>query len=256
MKPEQWWIDLIPHLTCITEQVAMGGGEPFLHQEFLQKFGEKCKENNLIFNVTTNGTVPIQTGVLKNIEMLSVSLDKYKYPGKDGLKKYLGTTKELSKHVRVGCNLLVEDWMLKDNKFFVWVISKLYTEGNVERIFALLPKNWPMPDILKHRDLFMALSTIYEHFYVDDCTRMIITEKSYDKWKHPCHYGTDMVAINEYGQVTGCSFSDEILCTLDGPIRLRQQLMNLRIKKRYQCPYLRLNKEGSNGNQEIPAKSV
>ena len=255
MKSEEYWFDLVPHLSSIAEQCSMGGGEPMLHQAFIKKFGERCKENNLIFNVTTNGTVLIQPDTLKDVEMLSISLDRYKYPGKDGLNRFLENARCLSKTVRTGCNFLVEDWMLRDNKFFVWVLNRIYTEGNVERIFALIPKKWPMPDILKHRDLFMALSTIYEHFYVDDCIRMIITEKSYDKWKHPCHYGTDMISINEYGQVTGCSFSDEILTTIDSPMDIKLKLPKIKIKKRHSCPYLILE-VNKDGKQKIPSKSI
>jgi MoaA/NifB/PqqE/SkfB family radical SAM enzyme len=240
MKSEQWWLDLVPDLASITYQVAMGGGESMLNQDFVTDFSEACKANGLIFNVTTNGTVPMHPDVFKNIEMLSVSLDRYKYPGSEGFKRYLDTTRELSKHVRVGCNLLVEDWMLKDYKIFVGVINRLYTYGKVERIFALLPKKWPAPDILRHKKLFLALTAIYEHFYVDDVTKMIITEGKYSNWKHPCHYGRGMVSINEYGQVTGCSFSDEILMTIDRPIHsnLKEALQRIKIKKRYSCPYL------------------
>ena len=228
-----------------------------LHQGFIQSFGKECTKNYLTFNITTNGTVQIEPKTLDDVEMLSVSLDKYKYPGKGGLKKYLNTTRELSKlQVRIGCNLLVEDWMIKNEKFFVWLISKLFVEGKVERIFALIPKNWPMPNILEHKVLYQALSTIYEHFYVDDCTRMIITQNSYDKWKKPCHYGTDMISINECGQVTGCSFSDEILFTIDNPKELSSKLMDLRIKKRYRCPYLTLNQEVSDGRQTISKEAV
>ncbi|GAI65576.1 unnamed protein product, partial [marine sediment metagenome] len=52
--PLSFWYDLVPYLTGLTDQIALGGGEPFTNLEFIKKFGEKCKENKLILNVTSN----------------------------------------------------------------------------------------------------------------------------------------------------------------------------------------------------------
>jgi len=131
--------------------------------------------------------------------------------------------------------------MFRDYKWLVHLIYHLFKEAKVERVFALCPKNWPAPDILKHKDIYMALTFLYEHFYVDDLTQAIIKNKSYDKWKKPCHFGTEIISIDETRNVYGCSFDDKPLMKLEKPEDILK-IPKIKFKKRYKCPYYQLTK--------------
>jgi hypothetical protein len=139
--------------------------------------------------------------------------------------------------MRVGVNLLMEQWMFEPPTYFIELVKNLFVSNCIERVFALSPKNWPRAPVLEHKETLTALSTIYEHFYVDDLTEKIITEESYTNWKKPCHYGTSMLSIDEQGNVKGCSFAEEPLFTLEKPEDIHK-IKDMEIEKRYACPYL------------------
>jgi len=236
-KNDKFFFDLIPYLATLTPQVALGGGEPFLYPEFIRTFSEKCKENNLICNVTTNGT--LSTGnFLKNVEMVSASFDKYKIQSKDDIARYMKFIKECNEYTRTGCNLLMDKRMVDNKKSTLKLIKWLFDIG-VERVFALYPKNWECPDILKAKELYYTLTAIFKHFYVDDLTNMILKENKYSDWKSPCHYAKDIVSISEKGYVTGCSFDTKPLLILNKPSDILK-IPNIKYKERYECPYLNL----------------
>ena len=234
-----FWLDCIPYFKQITDQIALGNGEVFLHPEFVGKFAERATKEGLIVNVTSNGKLTYDTDILKNIRMLSISLDRYKYSGPAGIKAYMGTTKHLSQFTEIGCNLLMEEWMFRDYKWLVHMIHHLFKDAGVSRVFALSPKNWDAPDILKHQDVYKALSLLFKHFYVDDLTQSIISNNSYENWKEPCHYARDMVSIDECKNVMGCSFDEKPLMTLEKPSDILK-IPTIKYKKRYSCPYLKI----------------
>ena len=238
-KSKQFFIDLIPELESYTTQLAIGGGEPLLDQSFVQQLGKTITDNDMIMNVTTNGTIGIEEETAKYIEMISVSLDKYKRPTKRNFMHFAGYVYGLKEiyDLRVGVNLLLEDFLLFPPKNLVDLVDQLFNSLGVERVFALSPKNWPMAHILEQKEALIALSTIYEHFYVDELTEKIITENNYWQWKTPCHYGTKMLSIDEQGNVKGCSFADNILLHLEEPEDIHK-IKDIDIEERYACPYL------------------
>ena len=75
-------------------------------------------------------------------------------------------------------------------------------------------------------------------FYVDDLTKMIIEEKSYSDWKTACHFGKDIVSIDEFGNVTGCSFDKQSLMKIENPKDILK-ISGLEMEERFVCPYLK-----------------
>jgi hypothetical protein len=93
------------------------------------------------------------------------------------------------------------------------------------------------PDILEKKHYFELLTTKYTNFFVDDLTYKILDEKKYSNWSKPCHYGKDIISINERGQISGCSFSDDYKLTVEKP-RDILKINDICFKDRYNCPYL------------------
>ncbi len=193
-------LELPKYLSKITDQVAVGGGEPLMKPYLLRDFAWECSKHNLICNVTSNGTLMDSLSddaleyILHNIRMVSLSIDEWKVKDIDDLKAYFNRVKRLnSLCIEVGSNLLIDKVMFRE-KVFIHLVSHLFKSG-VSRVFALHPKNYHLGvDILDHRDWYMALTTLYKHFYVDDLTHKILTE-GYD-WETPCHYAKDMISID------------------------------------------------------------
>jgi len=240
-KPKKdflFFLQMIPHLAELTHQVALGGGEPFMHPLFIQEFAATAKEHGLITNVTTNGTLPIKP-YIKDVEMVSISFDRYKVRNNLEASLYLNLTRDLKDKVRVGTNLLIDSYLVEHPDAFATFVNMLFKIGFVERVFALYPKNWDFLNILKIKKYYFAFSKAYEHFYVDDLTSKILTENKYYDWETPCHYGSGLVSINENGIVTGCSFDseDNALLKLEKPEDILR-IEDVEAKKRYYCPHL------------------
>jgi len=232
--PHKFFVDLVPYLAEITDQVALGGGEPYMEPEFVERFSKECSEYGLICNVTTNGTMPDRIiNHSKHVTMVSVSYDRYKVKN---LAEFMLLLKKLNDSgIRVGVNLLIDGDMFNPPAKFAMLVHTFFLEA--ERVFALYPKNWEFVPILKYRDVYYYLSRKYKHFYVDDLTYKILTEGKYRGWKEPCHYGEDIINVNWDGTVTGCSFSSEVLLKLDEPKDILK-ITETEIGKRYFCPYV------------------
>lgn len=231
------------YLKEITDQVALGGGEPLLFPMYLRKFSRICKEEDLICNVTTNGTELDKMDdvylkwLFKDIEMVSISFDQHKCRTQELTKHTFRRIKRLSSiGIRVGVNLLLNKVMFSKPMIFMGLIAQLYNAG-AERVFALYPKNMDLGiDITKHRTTFAVLTATHTHFYVDDLTKMIL-EQGYDNWKRPCHYTRDIVSIDYDSKVYGCSFDSEPIMEIKKPKDILR-LKRMRKQKRMSCPYL------------------
>lgn len=249
-KPISFFKELIPYISELTDQASFGGGEPFLHPGAIMALGRECKKNGILMNVTTNGTQPMKPEHVKDIEMVSVSFDKYKRPRIKDLARYAETVRQLKKHTRVGTNLLIDKDMMKRKETFPMLVKWLFDDVGVERIFALYPKNWEFIDIIPLTDIYAALTTMYPHFYVDDLSNMILREQRYSDWKKPCHYGEDIISINEFGEVTGCSFDgpEKAVLNLNRPEDILE-IKNIKMEERHSCPYLKL--EVRDGSRDV-----
>lgn len=247
-KLRKFWYDLIPYMAKLTNQIALGSdGEPFMDIPFVKKFSKECKNNELICNVTSNGRLLMDLDdrelkdILKNITLLSISFDNYKIKTKQDLKNYIQLVKRIKKITKcqVGSNLLINKDMFEKNGLkFKILVDNLFMIG-VDRVFALSPKNIPCPDILKFKLIYQILSVKHKHFYIDDCSKMILEEEKYFNWCKSCHYGKGFISINENGIITGCSFdcSDKALLKLKNPKDILK-ITKIKPKERFSCPYL------------------
>jgi len=229
-------------LKDVTNQVALGGGEPTLHANLVQCFAQECSNYDLICNVTTNGFLFRKwnderiADFCENLTMVSVSMDKAKTKyWRDG-NEYLDTCNRVKKHTQVSCNMLIDENLMQGDAF-VKVIEHLFGSG-MDRVFVLYPKNVPGPDIIPKRKHYEYLSTKYEKFYVDDLTCKILDEEKYESWKKPCHYGRDIVSIDEKGYVSGCSFCNDYKLRVEKPGDILK-IPEIHFEDRNSCPYLR-----------------
>lgn len=244
-KPKGFWYSLVPKIKEISNQIALGGGEPFVNIPFVEEFGRVCKANGVILNVTSNGRalMDLDDGELKraleNITLISLSFDKYKIQTTADINNYKTLVKRISKQTncQVGSNLLInEDMFFEKGRRFREVVDMLFMEG-CDRVFALCPKNFKCPDILKFKETYQHLTIKYKHFYVDDLTKMILSENKYSKWENKCHKGRDLISINENGGVSSCSFAEPFVY-----LKKPEELLNLDIPKceggLNSCPFL------------------
>jgi len=239
---ETLFLGLPRYLKDVTNQVALGGGEPTLHADIVQRFAQECSDYDLICNATTNGVLFREwndeqiSNFCENLTMISLSMDRAKtWYWKDG-NEFLDTCNRLKKYAQVSCNLLVDENMMEGDNF-IKVTDLLFNKG-LDRIFALYPKNFPGPDILPKRKHYEYLSTKYEKFYVDDLTCKILDEEKYSDWNEPCHYGRDIVSIDEKGRVSGCSFCDDYKLKVEKPSDVLK-ISDIKFEDRFNCPYLK-----------------
>lgn len=257
-KPFEFWYELVPYLKDLTNQIALGGGEPFTNMEFIRKFGALCKENGLIFNITSNGKLLKELSnkelgeLLKNVTMISLSYDDFKVKDEKEKAEYFDLVRRIKNsrnvtekgRVQVGCNLLVTENLLKKNygTDLVRLVKELFDNG-IDRVFALYPKNSEIlaPDILKYKKIYVFLTKNYPMFFVDDLTKMILESGKYKDWQKPCHYAKDLISINELGEITGCSFDsgEKALLELSEPKDILK-IDDVKGEERFSCPYLKM----------------
>ena len=167
-------------------------------------------------------------------------MDKEKIKSSDDALKFFDLVRRIKKLgvCQVGCNLLVDKDI--DNKKLYIIVTGLLKE--VDRVYALYPKNIVGPDIIKNKMklTYQLLTFSNEHFYVDDLTNLILKEGGYSNWKSPCHYGK-ILSIDEVGNVKGCSFEENVLFKMDKPKDILK-LSGLKIEERLVCPFLEVIK--------------
>lgn len=242
LMDRELFLGLPRFLKDVTDQVALGGGEPTLHPELVEQFAKECKDYDLICNATTNGFLLKDWSDEKlgdfceNLTMASVSLDNEKYRNWNRGGEYLDVCKRVKKHALVGSNLLVDEDLF-ENQYLIKLVDRLFERG-LDRVFSLYPKNTPGPDILSKSYYYLYLTTKYSNFYIDDLTYKILNENKYSDWSNPCHYGKDIVSIDEKGQVSGCSFSDDYKLKLEKPKDVLK-ISDIKFEDRLSCPYLR-----------------
>lgn len=236
------FLGLPRYLKDVTDQVALGGGEPTFYPKLVQQFAQECKDYDLTCNLTTNGFLFRDWDDKKierfceNLTMVSVSLDQAKYKNWSGGYEYLEACRKVQKHSLVGCNLLIDqDSFVNGN--LIRLVDRLFEKG-LDRVFALYPKNIQAVDILPHENYYLYLSSKHSKFYVDDLTFKILDEGKYGDWSEPCHYGKDIISINEKGQLSGCSFSDDFKLTLEKPGDILK-VNDICFEDRFSCPYLK-----------------
>lgn len=240
--PFRFFLKLPKYIKRISPQISLGGGEPFLYPEFIEKMGKKCKRAGVALNITTNGKrilnmdINVLKKALQNVTMVSVSYDDFKYTDLHEYRNVIARLK-VNSSAQIGANVLMLEEMVKENsaKDILSLIELLFKFG-VDRVFCLCPKIVPAPNILRLKPLYELLGREYPYFYVDDLTHKILSE-GYTDWKTPCHYGK-MISINERGWVSGCSFDENNkVLELRKPSDLLK-ITEIDFKEKYECPYL------------------
>ena len=245
-KPFQFFIDCVKYIKEIAPQIALGGGEPFLFPGFIKDLGAECKKQGVILNITTNGRAarvmdgPLLHDILRDVTMVSVSLDHAKWYN---LQDYAGATRRIESAkpgMLVGTNLLMEPVLFEEKgKPMFDTIQYCLKQARVDRVFLLYPKNIPLGvNIIEYKDLLSAISTVFPgRIFTDDLTRQIL-EHGYPPWIVPCHFGKDIVSIDEEGGVHGCSFDSTPVLNLANP-RDILRLKDMQFGTRMSCPYLK-----------------
>lgn len=239
---EDLFYGLPEYLSDVTDQVALGGGEPTLYPEMVENFAAECKKYDLVCNLTTNG-LAVQEWTdeeigefCKDLTMVSVSLDKEKARHWGSMQEYLDVSRKIQKYTMVGCNLLVDEDMF-ENAGLIELTDALF-ENRFDRVFSLYPKNVYFVDVIPRKNYYLYLSTKYPDFFVDDLTYKILDENKYSDWKTPCHHGKDIVNINERGEVSGCSFCNDYKLRLRTPEDILKA-NDIVFEDRYSCPYIK-----------------
>lgn len=246
-KPLDFWYSLVPEIKKVSNQIALGGGEPFINIPFVEKFGRVCENNDVILNITSNGRILMELDddelkrALENITLISISYDEHKIQTEEDKSNYINLIKRIKSNTncQVGSNLLINADMFKsEGEGFKTAVEMLFTEG-CDRIFALCPKNMECPDILGLKEVYQYLTVKYNHFYVDDLTKMILSENKYSEWENKCHKGRDLISINEKGGVSSCSFAEPFVY-----LDKAEDLASLEIPKceggLHSCPFLKI----------------
>ncbi len=248
-KPRRFFLDLVKPIKQFAPQIALGGGEPLLDSEFIKNLGSECKKQEVILNFTTNGKAFAQMidsfiqALLQDITMISISFDYFKWGSNPkGYAKTVQRIKQLT-DIHVGANLLIDPMMFRSNGLeFGKIVTWLFEVARVDRVFALYPKKIEHIDILPFKPVYQALTLKYPMFFVDDLTNQIL-EQGYSNWTSPCHYGKDLISINEQGYVSGCSFDEHKVLKLNQPQDLLK-IQEVQFEERYECPFLVKRKVG------------
>lgn len=244
-KPFSFFTSIVQYIKEIAPQIALGGGEPFLFPGFIRDLGMACKKHDVMLNITTNGSTIAGTSgnalssMLETVTMVSISLDRAKWHDMNGYAFAARGLRSAVPGLLVGTNLLLEGGL------FTGGAKRLYTTiewclnvAMVDRVFLLYPKNFRLGvDVLEFKTLLQAISTVFPgRVFVDDLTRQIL-EHGYPPWDVPCHFGRDMISIDERGGVHGCSFDAEPVVMLETPPDILN-VRNIDFENRVTCPYL------------------
>lgn len=220
-KSFDFWFECIPYFKKLTEQIALGGGEPYLYPEFIQRFSKQFP----IVNVTTSGSIDpeIVNEHSKDVSMISVSYDDQKWNSLDEYIQYVDKIQGFK-----GANVLLTKAVVDDLVHTVETIS-----DHVSTTFLLYPKYIDTHSYSTYRKKISYLS-LFEHIYADECLYKLHNEGI--AWEHPCGRGKKMVSINPDGTINACSFDDKIIHILEHP----EQLMEIpqKIEPYYYCPYM------------------
>ncbi len=148
MMDESLFLGLPRFLKDIAGQVTLGGGEPTLYPELVERFAQECRDYGLICNLTTNGFLVKDwedekiEHFCENLTITSVSLDYSKYEHWKSGNEFLDTCKKLKEHNLVGCNLLTDQDLMRDANL-IKMTDRLFERG-LDRVFSLYPKNIPL----------------------------------------------------------------------------------------------------------------
>lgn len=185
------------------EQIAIGGGEPFLFDN-LRSFIHICNENDIIANITTNGNfIEIKNkNFCVHADLISSSIDNYKLQY-ISIGQHIENSKlmrALSPRTKIGFNILLDNYTQKN---LYSLINKL--EPYCDYFYLLQMKNHK--SILKKKIVkkILALSVLFgDKVLVDDSIRLSLG------YSDRCGRGINMVSLHPDKSIRPCSFSKPI----------------------------------------------
>lgn len=244
--PLEWFYDIPKAARDLgVEQIPVGGGEVTLYPKFLDKFTKLCRNNDIIVNLTTNGTNPIPEKIIKRLGCVSFSLDKYKFTKLDwidNIKSNLLRSIDIANKNKdmyekdtpmIGINYLLLD------RASLYVLPKVIEialfKWNVNNIYILQLKNYKVDytsDDLR-KVLYPLVALLGDRILVDDSIHLSLGKKE------QCHFGGDFCSIDYNGNVKGCSFSSPI-AKIDKPSELKDVILSKFPLESYnKCPYVK-----------------
>ncbi|NOQ55645.1 MAG: radical SAM protein [Nanohaloarchaea archaeon] len=211
-------------------QIALGGGEPTLYPEFIERFAEECKTQGIIVNITTNGANIDETTIhnFKDITMISFSLDKEKIKTQKDLD---AITKKMdlvaNNGILVGANVLLDNSDIKDIYSLISSLKK-----HAKNIYLLQKKPSDLKDYDGLKSKLLAMSMLFKNIYVDDSLQLSLGHKDC------CSKGRDIISVNPHGDASFCSFDKEISTLNTANDLIDVVKTNYPQEKTTKCPFL------------------
>jgi len=234
VKPTIFWLKLVHILGDMgIEQVAIGGGEPFLFPAFLKDFCKLCAAYGIVTSITSNATLIIPESLEKlETAMISLSIDEHKLQH-NSLEHYMKTLRMISSYgIETGINYLITS-----NKYFKELSTIMeHLDEYVDNYHILQLKQVPNPVSVKLLQLLKVFAIKSKKIYVDDSIALDINIRE------KCRHGSELISIHPDGSVSPCSFSSPI-----GKLEKPSDLVNI-VEKYYsmngynKCPYVNRRK--------------
>ena len=211
-------------------QIAIGGGESLLFPKAVSKLVRTAKHYDMKISLTTNGSLVHQTKKhLKDIDLISVSVDHYKVKAHSSIDKIRSIVDELSDfHTMLGINYLVLD---RNALKLMLPICNYFKRENLN-FYILQPKYYKLDYSSEEMVAYIYLLTFFTKVYVDESTALIL-----GKIKE-CGYGNKIISIFPDGSISPCSFSSPI-----SKIKEPDQILEVidsyyPMKGHSKCPYV------------------
>lgn len=182
------------------KQIALGGGEPSLFPDFIEKFGKECKKNKIIANMTTNGYGISEKTMKKyrHLTLISFSIDKFKIHSLEDLNDIFKKMDLAKKYkIKVGCNLQLDTFVIDHLYYFLKEITK-----HSDYIYLLQPKPSFISMQPNLRTRLLGARYTFKNVFVDDSLKMAMG------FSRNCGRGRDIISIDFSGNAYKCSFDN------------------------------------------------
>jgi hypothetical protein len=161
--------------------------------------------------------------------MISFSFDKNKQKSLEDIKNLFNkmdlikTTK-----TKVGCNLLLDDYILKNIYNFIAEIKK-----HADYVYLLGPKpNTLLTDIKIMKKKIFTATFLFKNIFVDNSIALRLgLVKS-------CERGNKIISIDPYGGVSYCSFDKHVCILKKAEDLINFVNTNYPQPKTHECPFL------------------
>lgn len=230
-KKDEFFLGLLPVAKELgIQQIALGGGEPSLFPDFVERFAKEAKKLSLIVNMTSNGD-GITTDTIshfKGLTMISLSLDRYKVSSAKDVEN-LFTKMDLIKAagLKVGCNLQLDTKLIENLHH---ISADIFEHADNLYLLQSKPSNIIVDEALKKRLLGVTLR--FKNVLVDDSLQLGLGRKD------SCSRGREIISIDHAGRAYYCSF-DKNFMDLEQPSDLKKAVKeHYPIEPTQKCPFV------------------